>query len=99
MLQAIALWKKAIALQPYNSTYERAISRDALVVQDYKTAYDAVKRVLVLEPSAPDKKQADEPAQAAEAADQHLHGQRQHHSAVLERGNTLQRVWQTVSSA
>ena len=57
MLQAIALWKKAIALQPTNSTYERAIYRDALAVQDYKTAYDAVKRVLVLEPTAPDKKQ------------------------------------------
>ena len=57
VLQAIALWKKAIVLQPDNSTYERAISRDALAVQDYKTAYQAVQRVLVLEPSAPDKKQ------------------------------------------
>ncbi|HEV8451948.1 MAG TPA: hypothetical protein VGQ45_10975 [Gaiellales bacterium] len=57
VLQAIALWKKAIALQPDNSTYERAIYRDALAVQDYKTAYQAVQRVLVLEPSAPDKKQ------------------------------------------
>ena len=57
VLQAIALWKKAIALQPTNSTYERAIYRDALAVQDYKTAYDAVQRVLVLEPTAPDKKQ------------------------------------------
>jgi len=57
VLQAIALWKKAIVLQPDNSTYERAISRDALAVQDYKTAYQAVQRVLVLEPTAPDKKQ------------------------------------------
>ena len=57
MLQAIALWKKAIVLQPDNSTYERAIARDALSVQDYKTAYQAVQRVLVLEPTAPDKKQ------------------------------------------
>jgi len=57
VLQAIALWKKAIVLQPDNSTYERAIARDALSVQDYKTAYQAVQRVLVLEPTAPDKKQ------------------------------------------
>jgi predicted transposase YdaD len=44
-------------LQPDNSTYERSIARDALSVQDYKTAYQAVQRVLVLEPTAPDKKQ------------------------------------------
>ena len=36
---------------------QRAIARDALSVQDYKTAYQAVQRVLVLEPTAPDKKQ------------------------------------------
>jgi tetratricopeptide (TPR) repeat protein len=55
--QAVALWKKAIALSPEDSTLERSLYRDALFLQDYATAYDAVKRVLVLEPDAPDKKQ------------------------------------------
>ena len=43
--------------QPSNSTYERSIARDALSVQDYKTAYQAVKRVLVRKPHSADKKQ------------------------------------------
>jgi tetratricopeptide (TPR) repeat protein len=55
--QAMALWKKAIVASPSDSTYERALYRDALAIQDYGTAYQAVKKVLALEPDAPDKKQ------------------------------------------
>lgn len=55
--QAATLWKKAIALNPNDSTLERSLYRDALYLQDYATAYTAVKRVLALEPDAPDKKQ------------------------------------------
>jgi tetratricopeptide (TPR) repeat protein len=55
--QAIALWKKAIVASPTDSSYERALYRDALAIQDYGTAYQAVKKVLALEPDAPDKKQ------------------------------------------
>jgi tetratricopeptide (TPR) repeat protein len=55
--QAAGLWKKAIAISPNDSTLERSLYRDSLYLQDYSTAYDAVKRILVLEPDAPDKKQ------------------------------------------
>jgi tetratricopeptide (TPR) repeat protein len=55
--QAATLWKKAIAISPNDSTLERSLYRDALYLQDYSTAYDAIKRILVLEPDAPDKKQ------------------------------------------
>ena len=54
---AIDLWNKAIALSPNDSSFDRALYRDALAVQDYKTAYTAVQAVLRLEPDAPDKKQ------------------------------------------
>lgn len=57
VLQAIALWKKAIVLSPQDATFERALARDALNAQDYATAYQAVQAILKLEPSAPDKKQ------------------------------------------
>jgi tetratricopeptide (TPR) repeat protein len=55
--QAAGLWKKAIAISPNDSTLERSLYRDSLYLQDYSTAYGAVKRILVLEPDAPDKKQ------------------------------------------
>ena len=100
MLQAIALWKKAIALQPDDSTYERAIYRDALAVQDYKTAYQAVQAGAGAGADRTRQEAADDPAQAAEAADRHHHRERQHrHALTFSVANTLQRVWQTVSSA
>ncbi len=52
---AIDLWKKAIVLSPGDSSFDRALYRDALAIQDYKTAYQAVQAVLKLEPDAPDK--------------------------------------------
>jgi len=52
---AITLWQRAIAISPNDSSFDRALYRDALAVQDYKTAYQAVKAVLKLEPDAPDK--------------------------------------------
>src|SRR5207302_9658971 len=52
---AIALWERAIVISPDDSSYDRALYRDALAVSDYTTAYGAVKAVLRLEPSAPDK--------------------------------------------
>jgi tetratricopeptide (TPR) repeat protein len=55
--QAMSLWKQAIAISPTDSAYQRALYRDALAIQDYGTAYQAVKKVLALEPDAPDKKQ------------------------------------------
>ena len=55
--QAMSLWKQAIAISPTDSAYQRALYRDALAIQDYGTAYQAVKKVLALEPAAPDKKQ------------------------------------------
>jgi tetratricopeptide (TPR) repeat protein len=57
LTQAISLWKKAIVLSPQDSTFERALARDALNAQDYATAYQAVQAILKLEPTAPDKKQ------------------------------------------
>jgi tetratricopeptide (TPR) repeat protein len=57
LTQAMSLWKKAIALNPQDSTFERALARDALGAQDYATAYTAVQAVLKLEPAASDKKQ------------------------------------------
>jgi tetratricopeptide (TPR) repeat protein len=54
---AIDLWKKAIVLSPNDSSFDRALYRDALAIQDYKTAYTAVQAVLKLEPDAPDKTQ------------------------------------------
>ena len=54
---AIGMWKRAAALSPTDSTFDRALYRDALAVQDYKTAYAAVQQVLKLEPTAPDKAQ------------------------------------------
>lgn len=55
--EAITLWKRAIVISPSDSSLDRALYRDALAVQDYKTAYDAVLAVLKLEPTAPDKAQ------------------------------------------
>jgi tetratricopeptide (TPR) repeat protein len=55
--QAIALWKRDAAINPTDSTIQRAIYRDALATRDYATAYKAVEQVLKLEPSAPDKAQ------------------------------------------
>ena len=55
--QAIALWKRAAAISPTDSTLQRAIYRDALATRDYATAYAAVQKVLALEPTAPDRKQ------------------------------------------
>jgi tetratricopeptide (TPR) repeat protein len=54
---AMVLWQKAIALSPNDSSFDRALYRDALSVQDYKTALTAVQAVLKLEPDAPDKTQ------------------------------------------
>ncbi|MDX6547537.1 MAG: hypothetical protein QOG33_1087 [Gaiellales bacterium] len=55
--EAISLWKRAIVISPDDSSFDRALYRDALAIQDYKTAYDAVQAVLRLEPTAPDKAQ------------------------------------------
>jgi tetratricopeptide (TPR) repeat protein len=55
--EAISLWKRAIVISPNDSSFNRALYRDALAIQDYKTAYDAVLAVLKLEPTAPDKAQ------------------------------------------
>ena len=55
--QAISLWSRDAAINPTDSTIQRAIYRDALFTRDYATAYHAVLQVLKLEPSAPDKKQ------------------------------------------
>jgi tetratricopeptide (TPR) repeat protein len=55
--EAISLWKRAIVISPSDSSLDRALYRDALAIQDYKTAYDAVTAVLKLEPTAPDKAQ------------------------------------------
>jgi tetratricopeptide (TPR) repeat protein len=55
--QAIGLWKRDAAINPTDSTIQRAIYRDALATRDYATAYKAVEQVLKLEPSAPDKAQ------------------------------------------
>ncbi|MFI5049096.1 MAG: tetratricopeptide repeat protein [Gaiellales bacterium] len=55
--QAIAMWKRVLKLDPTNSTYWRAMAQDALNAQDYPTAVAAVKKILKLEPDAPDKAQ------------------------------------------
>ncbi|MDX6519969.1 MAG: hypothetical protein QOJ31_1388 [Gaiellales bacterium] len=55
--EAISLWKRAIAISPSDSSLDRALYRDALAIQDYKTAYDAVTAVLKLEPTAQDRAQ------------------------------------------
>jgi cytochrome c-type biogenesis protein CcmH/NrfG len=54
---AIELWKRAIVLSPADSSFDRALIRDALAIQDYTTAYDAVQAVLRLEPNASDAAQ------------------------------------------
>ena len=43
--------------EPTNSVYWRAMAQDALNAQDYSTAVPALKKVLKLEPDAPDKAQ------------------------------------------
>jgi tetratricopeptide (TPR) repeat protein len=55
--EAISLWKRAIVISPDDSSFDRALYNDALAIQDYKTAYDAVTAVLKLEPTASDKAQ------------------------------------------
>ena len=52
-----AQWQRAIVLSPNDSSFDRAMYRDALAIQDYKTAYAGVQAVLKLEPDAPDKKE------------------------------------------
>jgi tetratricopeptide (TPR) repeat protein len=53
----LGLWQRAIVLSPNASSFDRALYRDALAIQDYKTAYAGVQAVLRLEPDAPDKKE------------------------------------------
>ena len=57
LTQAIAMWKRVLKLDPTNSVYWRAMAQDALNAQDYSTAVTAVKKILKLEPDAPDKAQ------------------------------------------
>jgi tetratricopeptide (TPR) repeat protein len=57
LAQAIVLWKKASQLAPDDASYVQNLTNDALNSQDYKTAYEGLKRYLVLVPDAPDKVQ------------------------------------------
>jgi tetratricopeptide (TPR) repeat protein len=58
--QAISLWKQAVEIEPSNSSWWRAMANDALTVQDYPTALDALKQYVELEPQAADKKQIEQ---------------------------------------
>lgn len=55
--QALALWKRAAAIQPTNESYQQEVWRDAVVVQDYKTAIPALKKDIALTTDAATKKQ------------------------------------------
>jgi tetratricopeptide (TPR) repeat protein len=57
LTQAIALWKKASAINPKDASYVQALTNDALNAQDYKTAYEGLNRYLQLVPDTPDKAQ------------------------------------------
>jgi tetratricopeptide (TPR) repeat protein len=57
LAQSIALWKKATQLAPEDPSYVQAMTNDALNAQDYVTAYNGLKRYLVLVPDTPDKAQ------------------------------------------
>ena len=55
--QALALWKRAAAVQPTNESYQQQVWRDAVVVQDYKTALPALKKDIALTTDPATKKQ------------------------------------------
>ena len=55
--QALGLWKRAAAIQPTNEAYQQQVWRDAVVVQDYKTALPALKKDIALTTDAATKKQ------------------------------------------
>jgi tetratricopeptide (TPR) repeat protein len=55
--QALGLWKRAAAIQPTNESYQQQVWRDAVVVQDYKTALPALKKDIALTTDAATKKQ------------------------------------------
>jgi tetratricopeptide (TPR) repeat protein len=55
--QALALWKRAAAVQPTNESFQQQVWRDAVVVQDYKTAIPALKADIKLTTDGPTKAQ------------------------------------------
>ena len=55
--QALGLWKRAAVVQPTNESYQQQVWRDAVVVQDYKTALPALKKDIALTTDAATKKQ------------------------------------------
>jgi tetratricopeptide (TPR) repeat protein len=57
LAQAIVLWQKATKLAPEDASYVQALTNDALNAQDYKTAYEGLKRYLQLVPDTPDRKE------------------------------------------
>ena len=55
--QALVLWKRAAAIQPTNESYQQQVWRDAVVVQDYKTALPALEKDIQLTTDPATKKQ------------------------------------------
>jgi len=55
--QALGLWKRAAVVQPTNESYQQQVWRDAVVVQDYKTALPALKKDIALTTDPATKKQ------------------------------------------
>jgi tetratricopeptide (TPR) repeat protein len=55
--QALGLWKRAALVQPSNESYQQQVWRDAVVVQDYKTALPALQKDIQLTTDPATKKQ------------------------------------------